>query len=160
MKKLLLTVGILLAVALVACGETEDYETQIYPASSYSEYWYGLQISVAKDSVTPTGLQLVMSNASTYNYFSHGTPFFVERYRNGIWLPVPFETREPSWSWILIGVPPSTATKEEVDWQHIHGELPTGRYRIVRNFILGNWDKMHGNLPHRNLYVEFLISSL
>jgi len=122
-------------------------------------YWQGLQMYVVTDSVTPTGLGLSMINSSDL-YFGHGVMFDIQQYVNGQWQQVPF-INDAFWVLPLLIVAPNTTVDENISWEHLHGELPPGQYRIVRNFSV---EDMHTSepawqreIPSADLYATFTV---
>ena len=147
MKRVLFALGILLCM-LAACGRNDG--------DNLCD-WQRLQLYVAADSVTPTGLQLTTINDSE-RYIGHGLQFHIEQYMGGTW-------KEPqiynvSWKLPLLIVPPGSYREEDINWYHMYGPLPPGKYRIVRNIIQGNddltslWQQYS---PEKYLYAVFTI---
>ena len=96
--------------------------------------WQSLRMYVEAGSVTPVGLRLSMINDNTELNFGHGVMFSIEQYLDGGWEQVPF-IGDFGWILPLFNVEPKTTVDENIFWEHMHGELPPGLYRIVRNFI-------------------------
>ena len=149
MKKTLLVIGILVGLfaALSACGRDTAC------------YWDGLELYVAADSVTPTTLQLTAINNSN-RYLGHGLRFRIEQYVNGTWRMPPI-ANNVMWHLPLIIIGPESSREEDISWHHMHGPLPPGKYRIVRNFTLEDfsdptppWQQYR---PDRYLYAVFTI---
>ena len=130
--------------ALTACNTHNDYHEGGFHSQDNSpiiqendailSYWYGFQMRIDPGSVTPTGLRLVMVNNADF-YFGHGVMFNIEQYMNGAWTQVPFTTDSIGWILPLLMVHPNTTSEENIGWSHMHGELPPGQYRLVRNFM-------------------------
>jgi len=123
--------------------------------------WKGLRMYVAAGSVTPTGLRLSMINESGLN-FGHGVQYRIEQYTNEGWEDAPLITNYIMWILPLISVPPYHTTEEYINWEHMHGQLPPGQYRIVRNFIEDDWNNpipmWQRNIPEAYLYAVFIIN--
>ncbi|MDR2166921.1 MAG: hypothetical protein LBE35_03595 [Clostridiales bacterium] len=92
----------------------------------------GLYIYVEAESVTPTGLRLSMVNNSPQEA-THGAMFRIEQYLDGIWQSPPFINPD-GWILALFSIWPGFAMEEEINWEWMHGELPPGQYRILREF--------------------------
>jgi len=153
MKKYVFAVaGLLIVIMLTAC---------IHNLTSNNPHtdWQGLHLYVAPGSVTPTGLRLSMINDSELN-FGHGIEFRIEQYSGGRWRQVPF-INDFAWALPLFHISPHTAVDENISWVHMHGELPPGQYRIVRNFIENDftnptpmWER---DIAEADLYAIFMV---
>jgi len=164
MKKILFAAGCLLALLLTAaCANYLENPVPeaptLPPPPDIPTHWQGLHMHVAPGSVTPTGLQLSMINEGEIN-FGHGVMFDIEQYTNGRWTQVPF-INDVAWRLPLLSVPPYTTVEENISWEHMHGELPPGQYRIVRNFIVHDffdptpmWER---DIPEADLYAVFTV---
>ena len=115
-------------VSVIAAGGTFDAPLN---------YWEGLSLYVPAASITPTRMQLLTRNNS-YLTFGHGVPYTIQQYVNGVWQQVPF-INDVFWVNPLLTVPAKTSTGARADWEHMHGALPPGQYRLVREFQIINW---------------------
>jgi len=111
--------------------------------------WYGLSMHVAPDSVTPTSLQFTMQNSNETQSFTHGTMFSIEKYDGGQWQQVPYVIDDVFWAWPLFFVEPNSSVDESINWEHMHGQLSPGQYRVVRQFSKGDTTS--------NIYATFTI---
>ena len=118
-------------------------------------YWYGFLMHIDPGSVTPTGLRLAMINNADF-YVGHGVMFNIEQYQNGDWEQVPFIS-DFGWILPLMIIKPDTISEENIEWSHMHGELPPGQYRLVRNFM-NMGDDMWGVLRADEVYMFALFT--
>ena len=139
MKKIILSIFIL--TFLAACNNASDYDIQeeaVFIGAGTGidavPSWLDFSMHVAPHSVTPTSLQLSMINNSQDLSFEHGTVFTIEKHNGGRWEQVPF-IDEIFWTLPLFIVSPGITINEDISWEHMHGELDPGLYRIVRNFM-------------------------
>ena len=170
MKRFLLITTVLLNLAMMtACTHEEEYSnlpTEINETNSthyfqnLRTYWQGLHMYVAEGSVTPTNLRLSMINDNADLNFGHGVMFSIEQYLHGEWTQVPF-INDAFWIQPLLNVAPKTIVDENISWEHMHGELQPGQYRIVRNFLENDrldptpmWQR---NIPDAYLYTTFTV---
>ena len=173
-KAILLAVSALVFLALTACNEYNEYsESDLYfPVLHQHEpeilliiqendarndklsYWHGFHMHIDPCSVTPTGLRLAMINNTDF-YFGHGVMFNIERHLNGEWEQVPF-IGDAFWILPLLISHPNTISEENIDWSHMHGELPPGQYRLVRNFM-NMGDNMWQDGGDEHLYALFTV---
>ena len=140
--------------------------TPAYPAQqsfdfvgdNFTTNLHGFHLYVAAGSVTPTGLRLAMVNEGAY-HIGHGTRFRIEEYIGGEWAQVPFLGGQ-FWTLPLLIKPPQSTTEENISWEHMHGELPSGIYRVVRNFSIFSW--MDNRSEHAgesaDVYAVFVVS--
>jgi len=150
------TIGLLIAAMLTACAyEISNYQAVMdcdYKISNYqtttTDYngsrdicsnWQGLSMYVARGSVTPIGLRLSMINSNAEISFGHGVMFTIEQYLDGEWAQVPF-INDVMWILPLLDVPPLATVDENISWAWMHGELPPGQYRIIRDFSENDWN--------------------
>jgi len=162
MKKILLSVTLLLSLTmLVGCANDTTMIEHIYFQGEHT-YWQGLHMYIPAESVTPTGSRLFIINNSSELYFGFGEPFNIEKYVNGSWEQVPF-IDDVFWTMPLFIIEPMTTTRGgNLSWEHMHGQLQPGQYRIMRNFM--EYDRYYSTprrergMPHANLYATFVIT--
>ena len=176
MKKFILSIaGLLALIIITACAyqqdnnETparpigEDRQPTVRPSEADPQYraprayWRGLHMYVTADSITPTGLQLSMINSEGQS-FGHGVMFSIEQHTVAGWQQVPF-VGDVFWILPLLSVGPYMTMEERITWEHMHGPLPPGQYRIVRNFMgfddqTQMWER---DIPETYLYAIFTI---
>lgn len=94
-------------------------------------------LEVAKNTVSPTGLTLIIKNNS-FNSFMYGEDYNLFHEVSGQWMNVSMVTDEPYV--ILIGypVPPISKKIKVIDWEKWYGELAPGQYRIGIEFTSSN----------------------
>ena len=92
-----------------------------------------ISLSIKDNSLTKTGLTLIMKN-NTNSKFYYGAIYYVEHYENNKWNLM----RVMSGTMMAYGFRPNQQIEEKLDWSNIYGELPNGKYRIVRNFLKNN----------------------
>ena len=151
MKKIIaIIISILSAVTLLSCatasGHNQEGNTDATPSK------YGLHMHVSPGSVTPSGLRLTMVNNSEDITFGYGAMFSIERYANGIWEEVS-TVEDFAWITILLSVTPGKTIDENINWEFMHGELEEGKYRIVRNFMVGLWNYETREEERKEIYL-------
>ncbi|MCL2187201.1 MAG: hypothetical protein FWC16_02905 [Defluviitaleaceae bacterium] len=167
--KILLSAALLFILsAITACGGSETEEDVYEPYNPPTVYTIihaeapgepefptppeGFHLYIPADSITPTGLYLQMINNSD-EYFFRGTTFTIQQCINGLWKQVPF-LGMVGWNRPLIHIPPRTTQSQQVNWTHMHGILPVGTYRFVREFSCGNALRLE---PWQEYYIVFTI---
>ncbi|MCL2353971.1 MAG: hypothetical protein FWC69_05005 [Defluviitaleaceae bacterium] len=131
----LLVTFVALVLVFAACAGRADYDyddTYASPAHQRD----GLYMQIDAGSITPTGVTLTTTNNSQA-FFSHGAEFTIETYIDGKWQQAPF-TQETFWILPLFFVMPDSINEEEIRWEHMHGALEVGKYRLVRSFSVDN----------------------
>ena len=128
-------------------------------------YGQGLHMQVITDSITPTGLRFSMINDSS-QAFDYGYEFRIDKYSQGTWEQAPVIT---DGLWFMIGfrIAPNTIVDENISWEHMHGSLQPGLYRVVRRFnrtdlyatfvIAEDWQDAHE--PWQRAQDEFLATA-
>jgi len=162
MRIKLAIMAIVFSIGLSGCqgtaAQTPEYSD--YNFSDKRTHWQGLQMYVADGSVTPTGLRLSMVNNNEELNFGHGVMFSIEKFANGSWEQVPF-INDVAWILPLLNVAPMTTVDENISWEHMHGQLLPGTYRIVRNFIENDWYDLtpmwEREIPEAYLYTTFTV---
>jgi len=87
--------------------------------------------SVNATEVTPTGLQLSITNNMTQE-FSYNGPFLIQKYAYGIWNNI-YELAPPMRNRLSIGANDTVTIPES--WAERFGKLPPGRYQLLAHFI-------------------------
>ena len=116
---------------------------------------WGLTLT-AKD-VTPAGCTLVFtqSGGNPTGELNSGSPFTLERYKNGQWTEVEKIIQEFDWTdegWIINN---DTSTEFKHVWSDIYGELSAGKYRISKS--VHDW-RAPGDYDEKMYYAYFEIS--
>ncbi|MCL2200234.1 MAG: hypothetical protein FWB80_15085 [Defluviitaleaceae bacterium] len=135
--KVLITL-VFVGLFFTACGYTPPGTVRAlrYLSAEVEAEREGFFLYVTAGSVTPMGLRLSMVN-NTDSEVTHGTPFQIRKYNDGEWEAVPFIRDGIRWRRPLLIIAPRTTRDENISWEHMHGELPPGRYSIVREFNIG-----------------------
>ena len=125
-------------------------------AEPVTSYWPDFQLYIDARSITPYGLRLQMINNSNELYFGHGSEFRLEKYTENGWEQPPFIIDNWGWIGMLFITQPNSIREDDIEWAWLHGEMPPGEYRIVRNFMqMQDPSSFGGNSA--NLYVTFTI---
>jgi hypothetical protein len=110
---------------LSGCSKKPDGKVSTYTMTDDK-----VAISVKKDTITKKGLTLVMEN-KTGERFNYGAEYHLEKKYNKKWYII-----EPKNKIIFTSMAyevEAEQTKEiKFDWEYGYGELPKGKYRIVK----------------------------
>ncbi|MCL2840964.1 MAG: DUF3798 domain-containing protein [Defluviitaleaceae bacterium] len=161
---LIAIIGLLTLSIFVACHDDATVNQVIETERSGAlAYWQGLHMDVDMRSVTSTGLRLSMINNSESETFGYSSPFSIEQYLNGTWVQVPF-IDDIFWTEPLFMIDPESSVDENVSWVHMHGQLASGQYRIIRHFIVYDWldptPMWERDIPEAYLYALFTVDAV
>ncbi|MBO5176147.1 MAG: hypothetical protein J6C07_01715 [Lachnospiraceae bacterium] len=101
---------------------------------------WGLTLSV--EEVSATGLTLVVSQegGNPTGELQTGDPYRLITLVDGSWktveeLPLPEGVDGRAWNSIAYLLPKGETREFEINWEWIFGELPTGTYRLIKEFM-------------------------
>src|SRR5690554_1969988 len=111
-----------------------------------------VSLSVKEDTISPTGLTLVMKNNS-FNSYMYGEDYSLRKEIDGTWTDLPMIVDEALV--ILIGHRLNVMSSNEViiDWEDWYGQLDPGRYLILKTV-----SSMKDSDIEANVMVAFEIS--
>ncbi|MBQ2855283.1 MAG: hypothetical protein IJE81_07410 [Oscillospiraceae bacterium] len=115
----------------------------------------GEKLSMAAMEVSPTGLTAVYSPKKTYedtNILFESENCFLDVWDGSRWTRMD----NTSTSQISTFIDPKNGERHQLDWFHVYGVLPTGRYRLGSTVIFMDV-YMHSGISH-TLYAEFSIT--
>ena len=108
---------------------------QNQPSPTQNQNPFGITLQVMPSTVGPTRASFILYNPSEHE-FIFGEGIGLQRLVNGAWQRVPYASGEDTLLVPLIGYtlhPGETQVLTE-SWEHSHGALPPGNYRLVRSF--------------------------
>lgn len=154
MRKIIaLVLASLCLFALFGCGSgSEAADT----ADSSAKYDWG--ITLKAENVTSSGLTLVCTQSGGENVaqLETGSFFVVQKKKSSKWKDVDYIVKEDEIGWTMEAytVPKGKTDTYDVDWEWLYGKLPSGDYRIGKEFMnfrgTGDFDK-------EIVYAEFTI---
>lgn len=149
MKKMFafLMAAVLLFVA--GCGQTANPDL----SGEEPDEW---GITLSAEDVTNVGMTLVctQSGGKFKGELQTGSPFFLERFVEGEWLPVSTKPEEVAWTMVALGIQPNATTKWKVDWEFLYGYLEPGTYRMAKEIMDFRGT---GKYTEKTYYAEFSI---
>lgn len=150
MKKIVafLIVSVLLLTA--GCGQNTNSSV----SGGEPDQW---GITLSAEDVTPTGMTLVctQSGGKAKGELQTGSPFLLERFIEGEWLPVSIKPGlEVAWTMEGWMIQPNSNTKWKVDWEWLYGYLEPGTYRMSKQIMDFRGP---GKYTEKTYYVEFSI---
>jgi len=151
MKKWFVMLLALVLLLPAGCGNVAGKSSQ---SEAQQDEW---GITLSAEDVTPIGMTLVctQSGGKFKGELQTGTPFFLERFVEGEWLPVSSKPEEEvAWTMIALGIQPNNTTKWKVDWEFLYGYLEPGTYRMAKEIMDF---RSPGKYTEKTYYVEFAI---
>lgn len=116
-----------------------------------------IELSLKKDTLTPTGITLIITNNSSTYDFVYGADYGIETYTNEQWQEVPALNDHVVFTIAYI-IHPNSSKDFKIDWNYIYGELPQGDYRIVKKFNkVEAFDDISDVITSQELYYYFSI---
>lgn len=92
----------------------------------------GAEFIVDADQVTPTGITYTISNQSEKD-LSYGRDYSLQQEKDGKWYRIEPKS-ELAVTLELLWIPAGNTDTEEISWEDAYGKLPSGNYRILKNF--------------------------
>ena len=154
MKKI--TALVLASVCVFALSDCGKDDNDTNTADSSVQYDWGITMKV--ENVTPSGLTLVCSQSEGENIsqLETGSSFVVQKKKKDKGKDVDYIIKKDEVGWTMEAriLPKESTGKLEVDWEWLYGKLPSGDYRIGKEFMnfrgTGDFDK-------ETVYAEFTI---
>ena len=117
-----------------------------------------MTLKTRSSDVTSSGLTLVCTQSGGENVaqLETGSFFVVQNKKKSKWKDVDYIVKEDEFGWTLeaLTIPKENTSKWDVDWEWLYGKLPSGDYRIGKEFMnfrgTGDFDK-------ETVYAEFTI---
>ena len=91
-------------------------------------------INIDKESITNTGIKITLVN-KTENEYEYGSGFTIEYFKNNNWYLVT-PKKETDYNMMSYSLEPNAEKVFEYNWKEIYGELPKGKYRVIKELDL------------------------
>ena len=89
-----------------------------------------ISLQVVEESLTASGMLIKISNQGVEEIFL-GREYCIQILVNDVWYDIDATT---DWTLELTCVEPNQKYEEEIEWSSYYGELPQGKYRIVKEY--------------------------
>lgn len=135
-KTLLLFVVVYISIAILGCNSQNtitmmSYEIDEYEVNNYSD----ASMSILDDSISSMGLTLEL-NYYGENQGTTGAWYSIFIYEESNWNELSYTINDNViWPMIAYIVEKGQASQMSIDWEWLYGDLPTGRYLIVKQFM-------------------------
>lgn len=118
-------------------------------------------LNMTVDNISPTGLRLCFTQSgwfpgSATGSLRYGAAFGLERFDGESWVPVEKVTGDEVTAWATVAylIQLDDTVSHTGDWSWLYGELPPGRYRIVKDVSL---DIPNQESLDADFYAEFYL---
>jgi len=129
MKKSLILFSLLAAVVLSACAKDLPLEETVeLPVSE------GIVMTVDTETVTPEGASFLLSQNTDLD-IQYGEDYTLQQFNGSTWKEVPVITEAYAFHAIAYNLPKDSPKTLEIDWAWLYGSLPSGEYRLVKEFM-------------------------
>ena len=136
-KKFALIFALVCVLNFMACNQKPHDEIITFSDEGFPDW--GITLSV--ENVTSTGLTLVVtqSGGEPTGNLQTGEAYRLAVLEGATWevveeLPLPEGVDGRGWNAIAYHIPTEDSTEFEINWEWIYGELPSGKYRLIKNF--------------------------
>jgi hypothetical protein len=134
MNTKILTVLLAVTITIITCAAyitvwTNNKETDNIEKNPLED----IVLEIKENTVTNTGLTLIMKNVSPNNYV-YGEAFRVEKKVDDGWCQVPYIVETVVTPSIICTLTANSLQEREISWTWWHGELSSGNYRIIKEF--------------------------
>lgn len=121
-----------------------------------SEIPNDIVLSLKDNTLSPTGMVLIITNNSNKYRYEYGEDFGIEYYENE-WEAVPMIGEQVIFT-IKNIIYPNKTREANINWENCYGSLPKGNYRIVKNFDkVAAFDDISDVITGQDLYYYFSI---
>jgi len=156
MKKVFVILFLLLGVVFTGCGKEAVPPKDMKPTEHEKvNDLEGITMTVIEDTVSPTGLTVILENSSQKECI-YSESFLLEERINDQWYQVPVVI-EGDYGFDDIAYPLNLGDKGEwqVNWEWLYGSLDKGEYRIIKDIL--NF-KEDGEFDTHYLSAEFTVN--
>lgn len=101
-------------------------------------------MQLKENTLSNTGLTIILKNQSNID-IQYGNPYSIEKYQNGYWKTVEL-INDMAFTLPAYELKTNESKEININWEYGYGKLPSGKYRIVKNF----------NYEENEKYVSFI----
>lgn len=126
----------MLLMDLMACGADKGVR---YPWNIGDENTFVFEedgkvlLTIADGTLTSSGATLVVQNQGSAEIFI-GKEYSVQISVDNEWRDI---EKEQDWTLEMLSVAPGEDESVMIDWSSFYGELPAGRYRLIKKYLTG-----------------------
>lgn len=110
-----------------------------------------INMKIKENSLTKTSATIILNNKNNKTY-TYGEGYSIEYNIDDIWyVATPISPLDIDY--IAYHLKPNEKWEQELDWTHYYGELPSGKYRVIKSF---NVDETRDDTSYK-ARAEFII---
>lgn len=132
MNRIWLVLILILSVSLCGCHQTKDWQTNIKNNRILAD---NPEIVIQAKNVTNSDGIFIIKNYSS-DTLTYGLDFELQEYRNNEWYKIKNKEIEITVEDIGFDLNPGDEREIHHDWSLIYGDLPRGKYRILKRFAV------------------------
>ena len=129
MKKWILSFSLLLALLFSACAPKQEE----IPEEKVAALPAGIAMTVDTETITPEGASFLLLQTTDME-LQYGEAYTLQSLQDHQWIDVPTIIEEYGFHDIAHILPKDTPQTLEIDWAWLYGALPSGNYRLVKEF--------------------------
>jgi len=131
----------MLAILLLSACVFSSCSIKKLRPSDYTELNCAPGITLSLSNISPAGLTYEIANSSGKPCF-FGEQYEVERYIYEKWYKIELPPGvDYGWSYVLFVIENGLSRGYNIDWQYYYGELPAGKYRLVKQMMHDDYYK-------------------
>ena len=139
MKKFwIIMVASLIFLSQTGCNSNDDVELPWRIEKSkknITNETANISLIISNNGTTSRGIQLILLNKSTAEILL-GRSYFIQILKDNVWYDIVLKNAD--WPLDLLVLPSDSEVLIKIDWFPIYGELPLGKYRIIKEYTLEN----------------------
>jgi len=132
MKRIWYVLVLILFVSLCGCNRTNEWQTNIKNSEIIANY---PEIAIEAKEVSKSDGIFIIKNYSS-DTFIYGLDYELQEYRNNEWYKIKY--KDGNITVLDLGIYLSPGEEKEIyhNWSLIYGDLPCGKYRILKRFAV------------------------
>lgn len=140
---------VLLAACMTGCDKADGGDSLVMQEEE-------AVVNVQEESISSTGLVLVIRNDTDDLAYQFGNAYSLEKFVDDRWIAVE-QIRDVAVTAIAHMLLPGETIELPVKWENRYGNLPTGAYRIVKRIeiVQDDGDDNYKLIDDYHMYVSF-----
>jgi len=138
MKKILslILIGIM-CLTLIGCGKANELtlleKSEYYITDDYVSF------KIKEEGLTKEKATFILENHVEADY-TYGNPYSLEKEKDGIWYEIE-PINDMNFNMVGFDLKANEKVEIEIDWEYHYGSLNTGKYRVVKDIVYGEYKK-------------------
>jgi len=143
---------VVITVFIAGCDVAMITDCELPQDANYELPQGLLEARIAENTLTLTGLTLVLTNNTERRYY-YGNPFRIEKLVGNEWVEPGF-IDSVLWTLPAFNLDSGDEVEIEKNWENIYGALEPGTYRIIKSYA---YLREPGDFDEYEVYAEFMI---